>query len=121
MPIYFIADKAQTAIKIGRTKDLLDRFANLRGSCPVPLVFVGYNPTDERRAEGLVHKRFAHLRMHSEWFRYSAEIISAIERPARIVARSEWSWGRHVFRYRLIERVSAEPADAAAPSAPEAA
>lgn len=103
MPVYFIADKARTAIKIGRGHDVRDRFASIQANSPVPLILLGYCSSGKRDVvERALHRKFALLRLHGEWFRYHPDILAEIETPARIVARSVMVMGRQFMRLRII-------------------
>lgn len=69
--VYFV--KAAHAIKIGYTIDLTARMTALQTGNHEQLQFLGIIPCpmDEERK---IHARFAHLRIHHEWFHDDPEI-----------------------------------------------
>ena len=77
--VYFIESKAAGLIKIGRSVNPVSRFNAIRTMSPDKLVLLGYLP-EEVATENELHKKFAHLRMHGEWFKAAPELREAIER-----------------------------------------
>jgi hypothetical protein len=79
--VYFI--RAGGMVKIGTSIDVAKRVAGLRTMSPAPLELLAVakgGPDEERE----VHRHFAHLRQHGEWFRAAPELldyISQIEDP----------------------------------------
>jgi hypothetical protein len=74
--IYFISGAG--LIKIGVTTKVDARLRSLELSSPVELVFLGMYP-GTRSDEFALHKRFAHLRRHGEWFNDTEELRAFIE------------------------------------------
>ena len=72
--VYFI-QASGGLIKIGCTRDLRKRWANLRTLIPVDLTLLGSIP-GYRDIEHALHVRFEASRVHGEWFKPSPEILS---------------------------------------------
>lgn len=73
--VYFIEAEGSGRIKIGTTDRLDKRLAALRASSPLPLNLIATiagDFNDERR----LHHRFAHLRLHGEWFSAAPELLA---------------------------------------------
>lgn len=84
--IYFIAAPDADVVKIGIAGDPKRRFRTIQACSPVRLelvLFVRGTIFDERH----LHERFAAHRVHGEWFRYHSDILSLIERLARLTER----------------------------------
>lgn len=69
--VYFISGAHM--VKIGSTCNLPKRFTDLQCGSPVPLTFLLALHTEAPSSdlvalERELHERFAHLRMHGEWF-----------------------------------------------------
>lgn len=84
--IYFIQAEGVGHIKIGFTdsEDAMVRLGMLQVGSPVPLRLLGTIPgttTDEKD----FHRRFASAKVHGEWFRPIAELLSLIS-PAEVKA-----------------------------------
>lgn len=88
--IYFIHAPLAGLIKIGRSRNVAKRLAELQTYSPVSLVLVGTIGTDsdqaatrfdsfDRREEERIHLRFHHLRRHGEWFEASRELLAFVE------------------------------------------
>ncbi len=79
--IYFVEGANLGLVKIGYATRVLRRISELTTGCPVRLelraIAIG-TFDDERR----LHRRFAHLRKHGEWFRLDAELRALIARHA---------------------------------------
>jgi hypothetical protein len=70
--IYFIRSYNKH-IKIGYSKDPLDRMKSLQTGSPAKLHIQATMPGDYQTEIGL-HELFRHLRSHGEWFRYTDEL-----------------------------------------------
>ena len=82
--VYFVQNPANSAVKIGRTRNLEKRLATLRTAIP-DLLYIGSFPGDAR-AEADLHASFADDRIAGEWFRPTmglAQLIAALVRPER--------------------------------------
>ncbi len=77
--VYFI--EYQGLIKIGRSSHIRDRMLVLRREVGGELTLLGRIPTKDIK-EVTVHKRFAHLRQHGEWFTDCEEIRNYIAEHA---------------------------------------
>jgi hypothetical protein len=75
--VYFIAGGG--LIKIGVTVDVDERLQRLRLSCPVELRHFGSFPGTQN-TERELHKKFAHIRHHGEWFQDTQELRDEIIR-----------------------------------------
>lgn len=79
---YFIQGEDGGPIKIGFTKNRpAERLTELQIGSPVELAFIGFI---EGRKEPMLHRKFAHLRLHGEWFVNAPELCEFI-RENRIV------------------------------------
>lgn len=79
--VYFL--RAGEFIKIGKATGSPDsRIAQLKTGCPFPIEVVGTmaGGFDEERA---LHRRFAAIRAHGEWFHATPELIDFIAEVAR--------------------------------------
>lgn len=75
--VYFM--KAGELVKIGMTRgNVLTRAAQLQTGCPHKIeVLCTINGDQER--ESRLHRQFAHLRVHGEWFFASIDMMACIE------------------------------------------
>lgn len=74
--LYFI--QQDKYIKIGYTKNIKTRLSDLQVSSPVKLNVLGLmDGTFEDEAE--MHKKFRHLSVNGEWFRYTDELVEFID------------------------------------------
>lgn len=76
--VYFIQGEGGGLIKIGWATNPAVRLKAMQMVCPVRLVMLLSFPGsgDTERA---LHKRFANLRAHGEWFEPSAALLAVIE------------------------------------------
>ena len=81
--VYFILARGQGLVKIGSAKHYPDaRLASLRIGSPVALDRLALRGGG-REVELLLHRRFAHLRAHGEWFQFGPEIKTYIENECK--------------------------------------
>lgn len=74
---YFIQGEEGGPIKIGFTKNRpSERLTELQIGSPVKLRFVGFM---RGRREPELHRQFAHLRLHGEWFDNETELCDFIQ------------------------------------------
>jgi hypothetical protein len=79
--VYFIEAPGSGLIKIGVADDVASRFRALQLQCADTLTLVGSLVCRERGAlERRLHKQFAHLRSHGEWFRPGPDLVDFIGR-----------------------------------------
>jgi hypothetical protein len=79
MPIYFIQEAPDGAIKIGYTGgDPFARLSALQTGNSKPLKLLAFAPGSPQHERGL-HERFADLRLHGEWFRADPRLIGFID------------------------------------------
>ena len=79
MTVYFIQRGKQGPIKIGVTKYLYRRLAEIQRSYPQRLRILGIidGYLDQER---VLHERFAHLRLDGEWFSIANELSNYIDK-----------------------------------------
>lgn len=73
--IYFIEATESSRIKIGTSKRPIKRLYALRHICSEMLEILFY-VEGTRDMEQWVHAKFAHLRLHGEWFEPGADLIA---------------------------------------------
>lgn len=76
--VYFIAPESPVRMKIGKANDVRARLRGLQTGSPERLKIWATMPGDECEEKRL-HRRFAHLREHGEWFRYEPELRAFVE------------------------------------------
>lgn len=81
--VYFIQAGDDGLIKIGVAGNAYQRLAGLQTSSPVPLRLVAAISGVGQVREVELHKRFAHLRAHGEWFHPTPELLAYIAEVAR--------------------------------------
>ena len=72
---YFIQGAKTGMIKIGRSKDPIGRLSDLQSGASEDLILLGYLNTDVERH---LHRVFADLRSHGEWFYPEPKLIEFI-------------------------------------------
>jgi hypothetical protein len=75
--VYFLECKGANAIKIGRSVDPRARLEALQAGCPLPLHFI-VKVRGGTEEEGMLHRRFGHLRIHGEWFRAEGDLVDYV-------------------------------------------
>jgi hypothetical protein len=73
---YFIQGQVMRLIKIGLAKNISERLNTLQCGSPDNLVVL---KTISGNVERVYHKRFAHFRLHGEWFRPAPELLEFIK------------------------------------------
>lgn len=76
--VYFIQGEDGGPIKIGFTRYLPGRLADLQASSPARLRVVAASEGG-RDVEGVLHDRFAKHRLHGEWFAPYEELVAFVE------------------------------------------
>ena len=74
--VYFISNGE--AIKIGVSKDVVERMRGLQTASSRPLRLMAFLPGATGRDEAMLHRKFAHLRLNGEWFRPEAELLEYV-------------------------------------------
>lgn len=74
MSVYFIADDYDR-VKIGHADDPQERLGALQCGSPERL-YIMRIVEGGQKAERWFHRRFASLRLHGEWFKFSPEMLS---------------------------------------------
>jgi hypothetical protein len=60
-------------VKIGYARDVYARISHIRSVSPFPVRLCAALPGDED-LESAVHRKFAHLRVRGEWFKWAPEV-----------------------------------------------
>lgn len=76
--VYFIEAVGSGRVKIGIASTLRHRISSIACHSPFPLIALLTIPGNEKEEREL-HKRFAHLRVHREWFLLQGELLDYIE------------------------------------------
>ena len=80
--IYFLQDETGP-IKAGKSKNMVQRIRDIQTCNPRPIKLLGrtggYTWTERQ-----IHKKFAHLRIHGEWFRPEKELLNFIKKVCEI-------------------------------------
>lgn len=76
--VYFVRDAAVRLVKIGTTRDLPRRLQSLRCSSPSKLDLLG-TISGGIDVEADLHRRWADLRSHGEWFRERWDLLRFVE------------------------------------------
>lgn len=77
--IYFAQGVSGGPVKIGRTVCLSARLKSLQTGSPLTLKFVGVIPFGGAATEKTLHKKFANLHAHGEWFHPGEELLEYIK------------------------------------------
>lgn len=80
--VYFVLAEGTNRVKIGVSDEFDRRIQSLQSQSAIPLKVLGTIPGD-RSVEQRLHKKFAALRLHGEWFRLEWEIDHYISRVCR--------------------------------------
>jgi|LakMenEpi03Aug12_release.lakeMendotaPanAssembly.Ray.scaffolds.fasta_scaffold17891_24 hypothetical protein len=82
--IYFIGNKEQDIVKIGKTKNVENRLWEINTHCPYKCEL--FLTIDGKEAiEKTIHEMFNQFKMNGEWFQFSTEIQDFINNPKEIV------------------------------------
>lgn len=71
---YFIGNRKNNTVKIGKSVSPGARLKHLQTGCPDKLVLYRFIPHESPFTEKEIHKKFAHLRVSGEWFKYTDEL-----------------------------------------------
>lgn len=74
--VYFV--RTRERIKIGMSTNVDERLKALSTMCPTPLELLAV-VEGAHAEESQLHRRFAHLRLHGEWFRAETELLAFID------------------------------------------
>lgn len=85
--VYVIGTPTSSVVKIGRTTRLAKRLADIQRMSPVPLAVLWSHPGGHE-LETCLHRQFAGLRSHGEWFTFQAD---PVEMVAWAVASEPWN------------------------------
>jgi hypothetical protein len=102
--IYFIrAANGTGPIKIGCTNDLQVRFGQLMRQLKQPICILAFASGDFRD-EAALHRKFANLREHGEWFRPGQELLDYIHSTVdkRVLPATKEIAARHKIAERYF-------------------
>lgn len=71
--VYLIATKDRTRAKIGISSNVKRRLSSIRTSCPEKVELLHSTPGTVE-LEKFLHKKFAHLQVHNEWYEYDISL-----------------------------------------------
>lgn len=71
--VYFVLSEDKKMVKIGYSNNVTKRVRSMSTGSPVKLTCIKTIPGGASE-EAELHRRFAHLRQHGEWFIYSKEL-----------------------------------------------
>lgn len=97
--IYFIRNESAGLIKIGFSRSPRTRRSNLQSAAGVKLEIIGVM-RGARKAEAVLHERFAEDRVRGEWFRASEALERFIAENAQPIDSIPEEPGRANSRYR---------------------
>lgn len=80
--VYFILAEGANRVKIGIATDLCNRFHHISTASPFPVTLL-LSIRGSYKEERALHEKFAHLRVHCEWFLYTDELKAFIENLKR--------------------------------------
>lgn len=84
--VYVLGTPGSNTVKIGRTTNLAKRVADIQRMSPVPLTALWATPGGSE-LEAQLHRRFAELRSHGEWFIFpGVDAVDAVRQAAGEVA-----------------------------------
>lgn len=76
--VYALGAPGSNTVKIGRTTNLKKRAAEIQRMSPVPLVVLWTHPGGHE-LETRLHRHFADLRAHGEWFAFRRDAVQLIQ------------------------------------------
>ncbi len=76
---YFIGNKSNNTVKIGKSVSPGARLKQLQTGCPDQLVLYRFVSHESPFTEKELHKKFFHLRVSGEWFRYTDELANFVK------------------------------------------
>lgn len=88
MYVYFIHAPEVSVLKIGSTKNVVDRFHDIQTGSPVKLHLIG-GFRGSRDDERTLHQLFKLERERGEWFTISTRLLATVTRYGAILATSE--------------------------------
>lgn len=115
--VYVIGLANISRVKIGTSKDVSKRLADIQRMSPEPLEVLWQTP-GTYRLEGALHSRFADRRVHGEWFDFAGEspvklieeAVNAFNHSSRLIARwmmaDDWEGGLEEGALRFARGLS---------------
>ena len=76
--VYFLLGAKSKRLKIGHSFQVSSRVKTLQASSPEELALLKTIP-GSKQLEAKLHEKFAHLRLHGEWFKADTEIMKYIQ------------------------------------------
>lgn len=83
--VYVLGTPGSNVVKIGRTTNLKKRLADIQRMSPVPLEVLWTHPGGFE-LESALHRRFANIRSHGEWFRFDRSPVTSIREAVEALA-----------------------------------
>lgn len=79
-------------IKIGLSRNIQKRLAEIQMTCPAPIKLLKVIE-GEWEKEARIHYHFSHIRLHGEWFKPEKELLDFIENPYEVpeIPKTTWS------------------------------
>ncbi|MEE9159946.1 MAG: GIY-YIG nuclease family protein [Gammaproteobacteria bacterium] len=74
--LYFAICEHTSRIKIGRSADPARRLKQLQAASPTPLRMENIEGAGD--IEPVLHRQFAHIRLHNEWFKAQSEMVDLL-------------------------------------------
>lgn len=82
--VYFVQMDGVDRIKIGSSRNIVDRVRDLNATCPRPVRLLGFvRCTDSTHHERAIHLAWDRFRRHAEWFEADPELLTWIAEVSR--------------------------------------
>lgn len=81
--VYVLGPPGGALVKIGRTINLTKRVAEIQRMSPVPLEILWSHPGGHELETNL-HRHFANLRSHGEWFAFTEDPVAEVRRAMEL-------------------------------------
>lgn len=105
--VYVLGTPGSNTVKIGRTTNLTERFGTIQRMSPVPLSILWQCPGGYE-LETHLHRHFASLRSHGEWFDFaSLDPLPLIKAAAQSARRKQRRYRRGSAELRAEQRETA--------------
>ncbi|GLP64275.1 hypothetical protein TUSST3_08950 [Streptomyces sp. TUS-ST3] len=105
--VYVLGSPGSNTVKIGRTANLPERFGSIQRMSPVPLSVLWQSPGGHE-LETHLHRHFASIRSHGEWFAFeSLDPVPLIKAAAQSARRKQRRYRRGSVELRAEQRATA--------------
>jgi hypothetical protein len=101
--VYVLGTPGSNTVKIGRTTNLTKRLADIQRMSPVPLAALWHCPGNHE-LETRLHRQFANLRSHGEWFTFRRDAVQLIR-----WAVEDEPWNRKKISLRKVKKKADQP------------